>query len=109
MNKKDLSERDICSMFIGPVVKRAGWDGMMQIREEVNFTKGTGPRYYQVNAINAAVEAIAKGQNRILLVMALAPARHTPHFRLSRGCGRPAARSTSCFLPLAVSENLSTT
>src|ERR1035438_10089126 len=40
MNKKDLSERDICSMFIGPAVKRAGWDGMMQIREEVAFTKG---------------------------------------------------------------------
>jgi type I restriction enzyme R subunit len=40
MNKKDLSERDICSKFIGPPVKRAGWDGMMQIREEVNFTKG---------------------------------------------------------------------
>jgi type I restriction enzyme R subunit len=38
MNKKDLSERDICSKFIGPSVKRAGWDGMMQIREEVNFT-----------------------------------------------------------------------
>ena len=28
------------------------------------------PRYYQVSAINAVVEAIAKGQNRILLVMA---------------------------------------
>jgi type I restriction enzyme, R subunit len=27
-------------MFIGPAVKRAGWDGMMQIREEVAFTKG---------------------------------------------------------------------
>src|ERR1700733_3168674 len=40
MNKKDLSERDICSKFVGPAVKRAGWDGMMQIREEVNFTKG---------------------------------------------------------------------
>jgi type I restriction enzyme R subunit len=40
MNKKDLSERDICSMFIGPAAKRAGWDGMMQIREEVAFTKG---------------------------------------------------------------------
>ena len=40
MNKKDLSERDICSKFISPAVKRAGWDGMMQIREEVNFTKG---------------------------------------------------------------------
>ena len=31
---------------------------------------GKGPRYYQTNAINAAIEAIAKGQNRILLVMA---------------------------------------
>ena len=40
MNKKDLSERDICSKFVGPAVKRAGWDGMMQIREEVAFTKG---------------------------------------------------------------------
>ena len=28
------------------------------------------PRYYQVNAINAAIEAIAKGRDRILLVMA---------------------------------------
>ena len=40
MNKKDLSERDICSKFISPAVKRAGWDGMLQIREEVAFTKG---------------------------------------------------------------------
>ena len=39
MNKKDLTERDICSKFIGPAVKRAGWDRMMQIREEVAFTK----------------------------------------------------------------------
>lgn len=31
---------------------------------------GKEPRYYQRNAINATVEAIAKGQNRILLVMA---------------------------------------
>jgi type I restriction enzyme R subunit len=31
---------------------------------------GKAPRYYQVNAINATVEAIAKGQNRALLVMA---------------------------------------
>lgn len=36
------------------------------------FDDGTGraPRYYQVNAINNAVEAVAKGQPRILLVMA---------------------------------------
>jgi type I restriction enzyme R subunit len=227
MNKKDLSERDICSKFIGPAVKRAGWDGMMQIREEVNFTKGriivrgklvtrgkakradyilyykpnipiaiieakdnnhsvgagmqqaldyavtlnipfvfssngdgfvfhdrTGtsmekeatlsldafpspkdlwskyrawkgltpdeeaivlqdyfddgsgkaPRYYQTNAINATIEAIAKGQNRILLVMPRARARPIPRFRLSGGCGRPGARNASCSLPTATSS-----
>ena len=31
---------------------------------------GKAPRYYQLNAINRTIEAIAKGQNRILLVMA---------------------------------------
>ena len=31
---------------------------------------GKAPRYYQTNAVNAAIEAIAKGQDRILLVMA---------------------------------------
>ena len=40
MNKKDLSERDICTKFITPAVQRAGWDVMSQIREEVSFTKG---------------------------------------------------------------------
>jgi type I restriction enzyme R subunit len=40
MNKRDLSERDICSKFIGPAIKRAGWDGMMQIREESTVEGG---------------------------------------------------------------------
>ena len=31
---------------------------------------GKAPRYYQVNAVNAAVEAIAEGRDRLLLVMA---------------------------------------
>ncbi len=31
---------------------------------------GKGPRYYQENAINKVVEAVAKGNNRLLLVMA---------------------------------------
>lgn len=31
---------------------------------------GMNPRYYQVNAVNRTIEAIANGQNRILLVMA---------------------------------------
>src|SRR6478736_2209477 len=40
MNKKLLSERDICTKFITPSIKRAGWDEMTQLREEVSFTKG---------------------------------------------------------------------
>src|SRR5919109_5498 len=40
MNKRDLTERDICTKFILPAVKRAGWDEMLQVREEVYFTKG---------------------------------------------------------------------
>jgi type I restriction enzyme R subunit len=40
VNKKLLSERDICTKFITPAVKQAGWDEMLQIREEVGFTKG---------------------------------------------------------------------
>jgi type I restriction enzyme R subunit len=172
MDKRALTERDICTKFILPAVKRAGWDEMLQVREEVYFTKGRiivrgklvtrgkakkadfvlyykpnipialieakdnkhsvgdgiqqgldyaatldipfevtlgldafpspsvlwaryrawkgldseaeqivlqdyfddgsgkAPRYYQVNAVNAAIEAIAKGRDRVLLVMA---------------------------------------
>lgn len=40
MDKKSLTERDICTKFILPAVKRAGWDEMLQVREEVFFTKG---------------------------------------------------------------------
>ena len=40
MDKKSLSERDICTKFITPALRNAGWDEMVQIREEVSFTKG---------------------------------------------------------------------
>ena len=52
------------------------WKGLTSEAEAVvlqdYFDDGGGkaPRYYQVNAINASVEAIAKGADRILLVMA---------------------------------------
>src|SRR5206468_8456093 len=52
------------------------WKGLTPEAEQIvvqdYFDDGSGkaPRYYQSNAINAAIEAIAKGQNRILLVMA---------------------------------------
>lgn len=40
MNKKALSERDICTKFITPNIVAAGWNVDTQIREEVGFTDG---------------------------------------------------------------------
>jgi type I restriction enzyme R subunit len=40
INKKNLSERDICTKFIAPAIEKAGWDKMTQLLEEVSFTDG---------------------------------------------------------------------
>lgn len=39
-DKRSLTERDICTKFVLPAIKSAGWDMMLQVREEVFFTKG---------------------------------------------------------------------
>jgi type I restriction enzyme, R subunit len=52
------------------------WKGLTSEAESIvlqdYYDSGAGkaPRYYQINAVNRATEAIAKGQNRVLLVMA---------------------------------------
>jgi type I restriction enzyme R subunit len=57
-------------------VRYAKWKGLDAEAEQIvlqdYFDDGSGkaPRYYQVNAVNTAIEAIAKGRDRILLVMA---------------------------------------
>ncbi len=38
--KKQLSETDICDLFITPAIKDAGWDPYRQIRREVTLTPG---------------------------------------------------------------------
>ena len=40
MDKRAFTERDICTKFITPALRKAGWDEMAQIREEFSFTKG---------------------------------------------------------------------
>lgn len=40
IDKKKLSERDICTKFITPAIKKAGWDTQTQLLEEVSFTDG---------------------------------------------------------------------
>ena len=40
MDKKDLSERDICTKFIHEALRRAGWDLHEKVFEEYPLTKG---------------------------------------------------------------------
>ena len=40
MNKKLLTERDICTKYITPALERSGWDIVTQVREEFALTKG---------------------------------------------------------------------
>lgn len=40
MNKKTLSESDICDKFIRPAIEAAGWDGMLQICREYPLRAG---------------------------------------------------------------------
>jgi type I restriction enzyme R subunit len=40
IDKKQLSERDICTKFILPALETAGWDIATQIREEYQLTRG---------------------------------------------------------------------
>ena len=54
LDKRTLSERDICTKFITPALYRAGWD-TTQIREEVSFTKGR---------INVRGKLVSRGQGK---------------------------------------------
>jgi type I restriction enzyme R subunit len=40
LDKKSLSERDICTKYITPALVKAGWDVLRQVREELTFTDG---------------------------------------------------------------------
>jgi type I restriction enzyme R subunit len=43
MDKKALTERDICTKFITPAVVQSGWDVMSQIRRLPIFGSATAP------------------------------------------------------------------
>lgn len=40
MDKKKLTERDICTKYINPALQNAGWDMLSQVREEFPITDG---------------------------------------------------------------------
>lgn len=63
-NPQDLYQR---------YLQAKGYDSEQQKVVSENYfvdDSNTSPRYYQVNAVNRVVEAVAEGKNRILLVMA---------------------------------------
>ncbi len=65
---------------------------------------GKAPRYYQLNAINRDRGGHRQGpETASCWSWPPAPARPTPPFRSSGGCGRPAPRSASCSWPTATS------
>lgn len=76
---KQLETNLVMGEFPGPAElwrRFKAWKGLdvdqeaMVLQDYHDDGSGKTPRYYQVNAINEAVEAIAKGQDRVLLVMA---------------------------------------
>ncbi len=88
----------------------AAWKGLTSDTEKIvlqdYFDDGSrmAPRYYQVNAVNAAIETIAKGRDRILLVMATGTGKTYTAFQIIWRLGRPARRSASCSWPTATSH-----
>ncbi len=40
MDKKQLSEREICTQYITPAIAQSGWDIATQVREEFTLTAG---------------------------------------------------------------------
>lgn len=40
IDKKSLSERDICTKYITPAIEKSGWDKHTQFLEEISFTDG---------------------------------------------------------------------
>jgi type I restriction enzyme R subunit len=64
------------------------WKGIAPASEAVvtqdYYSDGSGktPRYYQVNAINRVVEAVARGQDRVLLVMSTGTGKTLTAFQI---------------------------
>ena len=80
------------------------WKGLTPEAERVVLQdyhddgSGKAPRYYQVKAVNAAVEAIAKGQSRVLLVMATGTGKTYTAFQIIWRLWKAGARKRILFL-----------
>lgn len=72
LDKKSLSERDICTQLITPALVAAGWDLQAQVREEVSFTKGgVASTLVSVPSLAEQHRIVAKVEQLMALVDAL--------------------------------------
>lgn len=81
------------------------WKGLVEpaavkLIEQPFYTDGSGkePRYYQRVAINRAIEAIAKGQQRVLLVMATGTGKTYTAFQIIWRMWKAKAKKRILFL-----------
>lgn len=68
------------------------------VQDYYSDATGMTPRYYQLNAINKTIEAIAKGQNRILLVMATGTGKTYTAFQIIWRLWKSGAKKRILFL-----------
>ena len=78
-----------------------GWtEGQQKVTTQDYYDDGSrkSPRYYQLIAINRTVEAIARGENRILLVMATGTGKTYTAFQIIWRLWRSGAKKRILFL-----------
>ena len=75
-----------------------GWSAEVQRVAAFDYSPSKTPRYYQLNAINRTVEAIANGQNRVLLVMATGTGKTYTAFQIIWRLWKSKAKKRILFL-----------
>ena len=75
-----------------------GWSAAVRHLTEQPYSPSKTPRYYQLNAINRTVEAIARGQRRALLVMATGTGKTYTAFQIIWRLWKSGAKKRILFL-----------
>jgi type I restriction enzyme R subunit len=75
-----------------------GWSEKVSKIAAFDYSPSKTPRYYQLNAINRTVEAIANGQNRVLLVMATGTGKTYTAFQIIWRLWKSKAKKRILFL-----------
>ena len=75
-----------------------GWTPEVEHVAAFDYSPSKTPRYYQLNAINRTVEAIARGQQRVLLVMATGTGKTYTAFQIIWRLWKSGAKKRILFL-----------